>query len=220
MLFSDRNEAGKLLAARLGGLKRRQPVVLALARGGVPVGFEIARALSAPLDVVLVRKIGAPGQEELAIGAIADGEHPELVMDDSLAGWLSVSAEYLERTKAAALQEIERRRRAWLGDRQPVPMAGRTAIVVDDGIATGATMRAALRATRRRAPARLVMAVPVAPAHTLERLRGEVDQVVCLETPRDFPAVGDFYRSFPQLRDEDVTTLLAQARSFVPPASS
>ena len=143
--------------------------MLALPRGGVPVGFEIARALAAPLDLVLVRKIGAPYQEELAIGAIADGEHPELVTDPGLIAGLDVTAEYLEQAKAAALQEIERRRRAWLGDRQPVDVAGRTAIVVDDGIATGATMRVALRATRRRKPARLVLAVPVAPPDTHRR---------------------------------------------------
>lgn len=214
MLFADREEAGKRLAARLGGLKDKRPVVLALPRGGVPVGFEIARVLAAPLDVVLVRKIGAPGQEELAVGAVADGEHPELITDESLAGYLSVSPAYLETAKTAALQEIERRRRAYLGDREPVPVVGCTAIVVDDGIATGATMLAALRATRRRNPARLVLAVPVAPAETLERLRHEVDEAMCLETPGDFMAVGQFYRAFPQLRDEAVVALLDQARAI------
>ena len=215
MLFTDRHDAGKRLAARLLKLKDQHPVVLALPRGGVPVAFEIARALAAPLDLMLVRKIGAPGQEELAIGAIADGEHPELVTDDKLAGWLAVSPEYLAAAKSAALQEIERRRLVYFGDRQPVAVAGRTAIVVDDGIATGATMLAALRATRRRAPARLVLAVPVAPSHTLERLRSEVDQIVCLGTPEDFRAVGQFYRQFPQLQDAEVVELLDQARAFV-----
>lgn len=216
MLFADRHEAGKRLAARLQKLNLSQPVVLALPRGGVPVGFEIARVLAAPLDLVLVRKIGAPGQEELAVGAIADGEQPELVLDDELAGWVSASPKYLESAKAVALQEIERRRRAWFGDRKPVPLGGCTAIVVDDGIATGATMRVALRATRRRAPARLVLAVPVAPSDTLDRLRAEVDQVICLDTPQDFMAVGQFYRRFPQLNDQEVIALLEQARAFVP----
>ena len=150
MQFADRSEAGRRLAERLLGFKDKNPIVLALPRGGVPVGFEIARALAAPLDLVLVRKIGAPHQEELAIGAIADGEHPELVTDPGLIVGLDVTPEYLERAKATALQEIERRRRAWFGDRPRVDVAGRTAIVVDDGIATGATMRVALRATRKR----------------------------------------------------------------------
>jgi putative phosphoribosyl transferase len=208
MQFADRREAGRQLAKRLLALKDQRPVVLALPRGGVPVGFEIARALAAPLDLVLVRKIGVPQQEEVALGAIADGEHPELVIDQRLMDELEISPDYLEKAKAAALREIERRRRIYLGDRQPVDVAGRMAIVVDDGIATGATMLAALRATRRRAPARLVLAVPVAPPHTLKRLRREADETVCLDTPADFFAVGQFYRQFPQLRDEEVVALL------------
>ncbi len=218
MQFADRSEAGRRLAERLLGFKDKNPIVLALPRGGVPVGFEIARALAAPLDLVLVRKIGAPHQEELAIGAIADGEHPELVTDPGLIVGLDVTPEYLERAKAAALQEIERRRRAWFGDRPRVDVAGRTAIVVDDGIATGATMRVALRATRKRKPARLVLAVPVAPPDTLEELRREADETICLDTPADFFAVGQFYRRFAQLRDEEVTVLLDRARELVPPA--
>ena len=220
MLFTNRHEAGRRLAERLLALKDRRPVVLALPRGGVPVGFEVARALAAPLDLVLVRKIGAPFQEELAVGAIADGEHPELVTDPRLVADLDISPEYLEEAKSAALQEIERRRRVYFGDRQPVDVAGCTAIVVDDGIATGATMLAALRATLRRKPARLVLAVPVAPRHTIEKLRREVDETVCLDTPADFFAVGQFYRQFPQLRDEEVIALLDQARAFVPSAQT
>ncbi len=214
-MFADRQEAGKRLAKRLMDLADQRPVVLALPRGGVPVAFEIARALSAPLDLVLVRKIGAPNQEELAIGAIADGGHPELVTDPYLIGALHISADYLEEHKAAALQELERRRQVYLGDRAPVDIAGRTAIIVDDGIATGSTMRAALRATRRRLPARLVLAVPVAPPHTMRALRREVDEAICLETPADFPAVGLFYDHFPQLRDQEVINLLDRARLFV-----
>ena len=220
MQFTDRHEAGRQLAERLLLLKDKRVVVLALPRGGVPVGFEIARALAAPLDLVLVRKIGAPDQEELAIGAIADGKDPELVTDPALVAALDVSAEYLVDAKSAALQEIERRRGVYLGARQPADVVGCTAIVVDDGIATGATMLAALRATRRRNPARLVLAVPVAPKHTLERLRREVDEVVCLDTPADFFAVGQFYAEFPQLRDEEVIALLDEARAFLTPSKT
>lgn len=213
-MFTDRSDAGRRLAQRLVGLKDRKPVVLALPRGGVPIGFEIARLLQAPLDIVLVRKIGAPYREELAIGAIADGDHPELVADQGLMRRLNVAPEYLEEAKTAALDEIERRRRVYLGDRSLVDIAGKVAIVVDDGIATGATMQAALRATRRRTPTRLILAVPVAPSDTLKKLRREADEIVCLDTPSDFLAVGQFYRAFPQLRDEEVIELLERARSF------
>lgn len=213
MQFADRAEAGRRLARRLLHLKDKRPVVLALPRGGVPVGFEVASALGAPLDLVLVRKIGAPYQEELAIGAIANGEHPELVTSDELVAGIGVSKIYLEQTKAAALREIERRRHAYLGDRPPVDVTGCTAIVVDDGIATGATMQAALRATRRRKPAHLVLAVPAAPPDVIARLRAEVDEAVCLETSKNFFAVGQFYRSFKQLSDDEVIALLEKART-------
>jgi putative phosphoribosyl transferase len=208
MLFTDRHDAGRQLAQRLVALKDRNPVVLALPRGGVPVGFEIARMLGAPLDLVLVRKMGAPFAAELAIGAVADGEVPELVINAPLIADLDISPDYLEEAKSAALLEIERRRRVYLGDRLAVDVAGCTAIVVDDGLATGATMLAALRGIRRRNPARIVLAVPVAPKHALKRLRPEVDETVCLAMPTDFMAVGEFYQNFPQLRDQEVTALL------------
>jgi putative phosphoribosyl transferase len=214
MLFSDRHDAGRRLADRLLHLKQENPVVLALPRGGVPVGFEIARALAAPLDLVLVRKIGAPFHEELAVGAVADGEDPLLVTDPGIVADMSISADYLERARLSALGEIERRRHAYLGNRRPVEVAGRTAIVVDDGVATGATMLAAVRATRRRKPGRIVLAVPVAAKRALRRLRREVDETVCLGSPANFMAVGHFYRQFPQLRDEEVLSLLDQARGF------
>ncbi|MBN9509856.1 MAG: phosphoribosyltransferase [Alphaproteobacteria bacterium] len=218
MRFADRSEAGRLLAARLLAARlpsqeARRPVVLALPRGGVPVGFEVARALNAPLDLLLVRKIGAPHQPELAIGAIADGEAPVLETDSELIERLHIPPAYVERTKQAELAELERRRRAYLGDQAPIDLHGRAAIVVDDGIATGATMRAALRSVRRRGPAALILAVPVAPPDTLARMRAEVDEVVCLEAPEDFMAVGQFYRDFPQLDDAEVTALLARARA-------
>ncbi|HVY14121.1 MAG TPA: phosphoribosyltransferase [Rhodopila sp.] len=212
--FQDRHEAGRLLARRLLALTLRQPVVLALPRGGVPVGFELARVLRAPLDLVLVRKIGVPGQEELAIGAVADGAAPELVRDERLIHQLGVTQEYLDAATAAGLREIERRRQAYLGDRPSTDITGRTAILVDDGIATGATMLAALRATRRRGPERLVLAVPVAARDALRRLRNEADDTICLHTPAVFHAVGQFYRAFPQLSDTEVTALLRQARAF------
>jgi putative phosphoribosyl transferase len=218
MVFTDRRAAGRQLAERLLTLRDKNPVVLALPRGGVPVGFEIARTLAAPLDLVLVRKIGAPHQDELAVGAVAEGEQPELVTDPEAIRHLGIARAYIDQAKSAALQEIARRRRVYIGDRPPVEIAGRTAIVVDDGIATGATMLAALRATRRRNLARLVLAVPVAPRSTLRRLRREVDEIVCLESPTDFFAVGQFYRDFPQLHDAEVTALLDQlARSSQSP---
>jgi putative phosphoribosyl transferase len=191
--------------------RERRPVVLALPRGGVPVGFEIAQALAAPLDLVLVRKLGAPGMEELAIGAIVDGEQPQAVIDDALVAELSVPQAYIDKQIARQAAEIERRRRLYFKDRPPVPVRGQTALMVDDGIATGATMRAALLATRRRAPAHLVLAVPVAPAATVERLRAEADEIVCLETPEDFYAIGQFYADFHQLADAEVIDLLARA---------
>ena len=214
MVFKDRHDAGRLLAQRLLPLKGKHPVVLALPRGGVPVGFEVARALAAPLDLVLVRKIGVPENEEFALGAIAEGQPPELVIDAELAVRLKIPSGYLDEAKSAALTEIARRRHAYLGNRQPVNLTGCTAIVVDDGIATGATMRAALRATRARDPARVILAVPVAAPDVLRRLRREVDDVVCLDSPDDFMSVGQFYRRFPQLRDAEVTMLLNQAEHF------
>ena len=214
MLFENRRESGRLLAEHLLQFKDQHPVVLALPRGGVPVGFEVARALAAPLDLVLVRKIGAPHNQEFAVGAITDGEHPTVVIDQHLVRRLEISSAYLDEAKTAALAEIERRRHVWLGDRPPVNIAGRTAIVVDDGIATGATMRAALQATRARKPARVVLAVPVAAPDSLDALRREADDVVCLDVPENFMAVGQFYRHFPQLRDAEVTALLVKAHAL------
>ena len=214
MLFMDRFDAGRKLAARLTRFRGQAPVVLALPRGGVPIGFEVARALDAPLDLVLVRKIGAPGQPELAIGAVAEGNPPELVVDQRLVDAISGSSDYLDATRDAALAEIRRRRAAYLRDRPVIPVRARIAIVVDDGIATGATMLAALRAVRPQAPRRLVLAVPVAAPDSLRRLDKVADETVCLETPREFYAVGQFYRSFPQLMDQEVTDLLDRAAAF------
>jgi len=210
MKFADRGEAGRQLADKLLHLKDGQPVVLALPRGGVAVGFEIARTLDAPLDIVLVRKIGVPWQPELALGAVTDGASPEIFIDRRLATSLDVPDSYIEEETARQLEEIERRRKSYCEGRPALEVARRTAIVVD-GIATGATMRVALQAVRRRGPARLVLAVPVAPPDTLAALREEVDEAVCLETPIGLGAIGFYYRDFHQMRDAEVTELLARA---------
>lgn len=225
MRFADRQDAGRRLATQLLRFKDQHPVVLALPRGGVPVGFEIAAKLESPLDILLVRKIGHPQSPELAIGAIADGERLEKVIDDQMVADFGVARAYLDDEVARQTREIEHRREIYFKGRAPTDIRQRTAIVVDDGIATGATMRAALRAARRRAPAKLVLAVPVAPASTLEALRPEVDEIVCLHSPKDFGAVGFFYADFRPVDDAVVIDLLdraaqAWARSARPAAPS
>ncbi len=209
--FADRREAAQALAARLLQLRPPAPVVvLALPRGGVPIGAVVARALQAPLDLILVRKIGAPWQSELALAAVAEGEPPEIVVDEELRREAGVGRDWIEQQAAVQMQEIARRRQLYLRGRAPVAVQGCSAIVVDDGIATGTTMRAALRALRRRQPARLVLAVPVAPQDTLQMLRAEVDQIVCLATPVPFRAVGVHYRNFDQVEDDEVMAALAE----------
>lgn len=213
-IFRDRTEAGQVLAKRLLRFKGEHPVVLALPRGGVTIGFEIARALEAPLDVVLVRKIGAPMQPELAVAAVVDGETPELVMNENIVALLGLPDEYLMAERDRQLQEIERRRALYLAGRTRPSITGKTAIVVDDGIATGATAKAALHAVRRAKPKRLVLAVPVAPPETIDEMAGIVDEIECLESPPDFGAIGMFYEDFSQVSDSDVTAMLAQASRF------
>ena len=211
MNFADRGEAGRWLADKLLHLKDQQPVVLALPRGGVAVGFEIAEALDATLDIVLVRKIGVPWQPELALGAVTDGASHETFIDRDLAASLDVPDSYIDEESARQLEEIERRRKLYCEGRPAPEIAGRTAIIVDDGIATGATMRVALQAVRRRRPARLVLAVPVAPPDTLAALLESADEAVCLETPIGLGAIGFYYRDFHQMSDAEVTDLLARA---------
>lgn len=219
-VFADRAEAGRELAERLLRHKIANPVVLALPRGGVPVAYEIARALEAPLDVIVVRKLGAPSHAELGVGAVVDGDHPEGIFNDEIIAELGVSREYLEREVEAQLKEVRRREGVYRGGRPRVELKGRTAIVVDDGIATGGSIRAALRAVRRAAPARVILAVPVAPAETIRELRREADEVVCLSSPASFYAIGQFYHDFHQLDDEEVLRLLEAARAArQPPAS-
>ena len=210
MPFVDRIDAGKQLAQALARYKGRQPVVLALPRGGVPVAAEISAALDAPLDLILVRKIGAPFQPELAMGAVVDGVEPITVRNEDVIRLGGVSEREFNAVRDRELGEIERRRRLYLGDRPHPEIAGRTVIVVDDGIATGATTRAALRAIRMRSPAMLVLAVPVAPTESLKALRDEADDIVCLEDYEEFGAIGLFYSDFRQVSDKEVIDLLAR----------
>lgn len=208
MIFADRIDAGERLAKGLAHLAGSECVVLAIPRGGVIVGEVIARELGAPLDVVVPRKIGAPGNPELAIGAVAPGIR---VLDPRMVGALGVTDRYLDREIAEQEAEIERRQRAYRGGRPPQPVKGRVAIVVDDGVATGSTAVAALRWARARGAERVVLAVPVAPPQSLERLRAEADEVVVLETPQPFLAVGEWYRDFDQTTDEEVVSALARS---------
>jgi len=212
--FTNRTEAGRALAQQLAGMSLPAPiVVLALPRGGVPIGAEVARVLKAPLDLLLVRKIGAPWQRELAVAAVVDGQPPDIVLDDETMAMTGVDRAYVEAEAKNELREIERRRGAYLRGRSPVAVDGATVIVVDDGIATGTTMRAALKALRRRKPARLVLAVPVAPSDTLALLRGEVDDIVCLAQPYPFHAIGLHYVDFHQVGDDEVLAALDAANA-------
>ena len=210
MPFVDRKDAGQQLAKALAHYKDKQQVVLALPRGGVPVAAEIAAALDAPLDLILVRKIGAPFQPELAMGAVVDGMKPITVRNEEVITLSGVSESEFNAVRDQELAEIERRRKRYLGDRPHPQIAGRTVIVVDDGIATGATTRAALRATRMRKPGKLVLAVPVAPTDSLKELRGEADEFVCLEDYEEFGAIGLFYSDFRQVSDLEVIEMLAR----------
>ena len=188
--FKDRVDAGQRLARALAGHVIDRPLVLALPRGGVPVAYEVARALEAELDIVLVRKLGAPGHEELGIGAVIDGAHPQVVLNEEIVRQVSPSADFLQGETWRQLQEIERRRKIYLGDRPPVNVEGRNVILVDDGIATGGTVRAALQGLAKSQPANIILAVPVAPAETLRDLAKYVDEIVCLSEPDPFYAVG------------------------------
>jgi putative phosphoribosyl transferase len=210
--FANRQQAGAALAAALQPLALHDPVVLALPRGGVPVAAEIARVLHAPLDLLLVRKIGAPGEPELAVAAVVDAADDDLVVDTALLQSLGVSPAHVQRQAVAERAEIARRRAAYLGDRRRVPLDGRTVILVDDGIATGTTVRAAIKGVRRSRPAALVLAVPVAPPDTVQALAGDVDRLVCLRQPQPFRAVGLHYVDFHQVPDAEVVALLDAAR--------
>ncbi|SHE30815.1 phosphoribosyltransferase [Acidocella aminolytica] len=208
MIYKSRRQAGEDVARHLTALRGQSPVILALPRGGVPVGVEIAKALNAPLGLVLVRKIGVPGNEEFALGAIAEADPPELVLNDELLAAFRVPRSYIEAEKAKALKEIQRRHALYLGSRPPLALEGRLVVLTDDGIATGATVLAALRAVRRQHPARLILAVPLASREALNRLAHEADEVICLHKPEPLGSVGAYYLQFPQLQDQEVIALL------------
>ena len=208
--FRDRSEAGRRLAELLAQYAGRPDVlVLALPRGGVPVGFEVARALGAPLDVFVVRKLGVPGHEELAFGAVATGD--ARVLNAEVVRRIGIDDETIESLSAEARREVERRERLYRGDRPPPDVREKTAILVDDGLATGATMRAAVAALREQHPSRIVVAVPTGSPETCQELAAEADSVVAVTTPEPFLAVGFWYEDFSQTTDDEVRALLAEA---------
>ncbi|MGA7794121.1 MAG: phosphoribosyltransferase [Candidatus Acidiferrales bacterium] len=210
MIFANRTEAGKELALRLRKYANRDDViVLGAPRGGVPVAFEVATELRAPLDVFVLRKLGVPGREELAFGAIASGG--VRILNRDIVEGLGITGLDIERVTRVEKQELERRERAYRGGKAPLDASGLTVILVDDGIATGSTMKAAIRALRQMKPARIVTAVPVAPPSTCSQLQFEADELVCLEMPQPFHGVGQFYSDFSQVSDEEVKELLDNA---------
>jgi putative phosphoribosyl transferase len=220
MLFQNRTDAGRQLAKALLKYRGRHPVVLALPRGGVPVAAEVARVLDAPLDLLLVRKIGLPSQPELAMGAVADGEDLTVIRNIDVIEVSGVSEEEFDAVCNEERAEIERRRKRYLGDRARAQIKGQVVIIVDDGIATGATTLAAIRAVRTRQPKELVLAVPVAPLDAIEKLHPEVDAIVCLDTPEDLGAIGYFYRDFRQISDDEVIATLGRFSSNRPADAS
>jgi putative phosphoribosyl transferase len=210
VIFRNRTDAGKYLATKLSKYAGREDViVLALPRGGVPVAFEVAQTLNAPLDVFLVRKLGVPGHEELAMGAIASGG--VLVRNESVLSYLNIPENVLSGVTAKEQKELERRERAYRGNRPAPDLKGQIAILIDDGLATGSTMRAAAAAGRQQQPARIVVAVPVAARESCAELRDEVDEIVCGATPKPFGGVGMWYADFSQTTDEEVRELLEKA---------
>jgi predicted phosphoribosyltransferase len=208
-VFADRREAGRLLAERLTAIETKKPVVVALPRGGVPVGFEVARALAAPLDLLVVRKLGAPGNPELGVGAIAEGG--SAVLDSTMAGRVGMDQQALDATVEREMRELNRRVEHYRGGRPPIDVRDATAIVVDDGLATGLTALAAVRALRAREAGRIVVAVPVGARESVATLAAEADEVVCHTLPGRLLAVGYWYRDFAPVPDEVVLTLLARA---------
>lgn len=211
--FTDRTEAGRRLGEALAERCETDVLVYAIPRGGVPVALEVARALDAPLDLALARKIGAPGNPELALAAVIAGARPRTIINEEVVRLSGATPAYLERERAAALAEIERRRRRYLGDRRPLDPAGHAVVLVDDGLATGATARAAAAGLRAQGARRIVLAVPTGPRSLVRALRSEMDEVVCLRESGDFGSVGEAYVDFRQVDDEEVVACLAAARA-------
>jgi putative phosphoribosyl transferase len=215
--FVDRQQAGQRLAKAVAALQLDNPLVLALPRGGVPVAFEVAKVLHAQLDLLLVRKIGAPGHAEYAIGALVDGPDPQVVLNDEAIEFTRPQPGYIEAETQRQLTELERRREIYRGSHQAIPVTGRIVALIDDGIATGSTVTVALRALRKTGAKMIVLAVPVAPADVISRLRSECDRIVCLSTPTDFCAVGPHYADFGQTSDQQVLALLQEAQLWMRP---
>ncbi|MCZ6836772.1 MAG: phosphoribosyltransferase family protein [Planctomycetota bacterium] len=214
-MFHDRIEAGKKLSGRLMHLRDENPIVFGLARGGVVVAAPVARALDTALDVLVVRKIGDPTQPELALGAVMDGPTPHIALNLDLIASINVDAEFIEAESLRQLQEVRKQNERFRRDRPLAQVEGRTAIVIDDGIATGATVQVAIEGLRQRGPKRIVLAIPVAPPDTVRRFEAMVDEVVCLHSPESFMAVGFFYEIFDQTTDDEVVQLLDQYQSVV-----
>jgi putative phosphoribosyl transferase len=212
--FADRSKAGRQLAEKLRAIQLDQPIVLALPRGGVPVAVEVAAALEAQLDLLFVRKIGFPGHEEFAIAAVVDGKDPQIVRNEQILNLHPVDEGYIIRERDRELAEIERRRKQYSRDRPPADVKGRNVIVVDDGVATGTTVRAALAALKRSGAARIILAVPVISSATAADFRREGFEVVAVIQPEDFGAVGQFYQDFHQLDDDEVVRLLRLAAAL------
>ena len=216
--FTNREAAGKALAEAVAAKSLPDPVVLALPRGGVPVAAEVARALNAPLDLVMVRKIGVPWQPELAAAAVLDGKDPQIVVNEEVCAEANISRSYIDEMAKEELEEIERRTKLYLKDRPRAPITGRSAIVVDDGIATGTTIRAVIKALRRKQPKSILLAVPVAPKEAIAALRAETDDIVCLETPEPFFGISHHYADFHQVPDEEVIRILEAQKAPAPEA--
>ncbi len=208
VIFRNRKQAGELLAEEVARHAFPDPIVLGLPRGGVPVAAEVAAKLKAPLDIILVRKIGAPMQRELAVGAVVDGGAPEIVRNEELISAIGLTEDQFQQEAKRQLEIIEERRKLWVAGRARIPVKGKTAIIVDDGIATGATVKASLHALKRQGPQRIVIATPVASRESLEELRRETDDVICLETPEYLGAIGFFYAEFSQVSDAEVSRIL------------
>lgn len=211
MPFRDREQAGRALAAAVRELAGGDVIVLAIPRGGVVVGSEVAKALGAPLDVIVTRKIGAPGEPEYALGAVT--QTGEVILDEAAVEMLRVGRDYLDREAASQREEVKDRMRRFRGDRPLPSLKGKVVVIVDDGIATGNTVFAALRSVKTQGPKSVIVAVPVGPVETIARLAGEADRVVCLETPEPFFAIGQFYSEFPQVEDDEVRRILEIERT-------